>query len=183
MTEIIVLFGMQGAGKSQAAESLRINRGFNRVSLADPIYEMIATMLGKPVAEVRTLPKNNPMPELGGTTLRVALQTLGTEWGRNTIHKRIWVDAAVRRLTELRNAGLSAVIDDCRFLNEFNALRSLGAKFVKLERLSSPPQIQHESEREWWKFKEHVIVQNNADSAEAWLATASDRIMAALALA
>lgn len=180
MSKIIALFGMQGAGKSQAAESLRLHRGFHRVSFADPLYEMLSIVLGKSVAETRSLCKNSPLPELGNSTVRIALQTLGTEWGRNLIHKRLWVEIGLRRLKALQEAGLDAVIDDCRFLNEYNALRNINAKFVKIERKDAPAQTSHDSEREWWQFQSNIIVQNDADDAADWLASASDRVLTAL---
>lgn len=85
---------------------------------------------------------------------RIALQTLGTEWGRAHIYPNVWVDYTMnvtRQLLSydpysvyLRTQGLhevdkdpniqGVVISDIRFENELNAIPAAGGYLIKLVR-------------------------------------------------
>lgn len=90
-------------------------------------------------------------------TPRYALQQLGTEWGRNC-YDNVWIDYALRLakkaeeyaatetpyeyspLLGLRTLGIVAylpgrvVIPDCRFRNEFEAVKEAGGKMLRVIR-------------------------------------------------
>lgn len=183
MPDIIALCGPQQVGKTTAAQSLVDRFNFTRVAFADPLYDMVAALLRLPIHKVRQLPKNEPMALLEGRTLRHTLQTLGTEWGRNSIGNGIWVNAAIRRAVSLTQHGHRVVIDDCRFLNEYEALRAAGAKMVLLQRDDLPEQINvaHGSEVEWPTFPHFdARLTNSQESAANWSATAGKTILKAL---
>ena len=120
--------------------------------------------------DARLLVKNHPQEMLCGRTLRHALQTLGTEWGRGMIGDTIWLEAMVRQIEERRDAGSAGVvIDDLRFLNEYRLLRDMGARIVHIGRpgcmiptLNDP----HASEADWLQFKPDVIVHNDRSVGE-----------------
>ena len=62
------------------------------------------------------------------------LQLLGTEWGRNVVDSSIWVKCLLADAQRYEDAGMEyLVIDDCRFQNEFQALRKKGAIQIRLE--------------------------------------------------
>jgi hypothetical protein len=86
-----------------------------------------------------------------GITPRLLLQTLGTDWGRNTISQDMWIDYAVRLADLLlwggfdyqRESGLVSrpgarapfvIIPDLRFLNEFEKVSNAGGICIKIER-------------------------------------------------
>jgi len=76
-------------------------------------------------------------------TPRLALQTLGTEWGR-TLFEDIWVDMTLR---EIQKSGSGRwVIPDVRFHNELNKLRTHGTHLVRL--LRGEQRFAHPSEAE-----------------------------------
>ena len=180
MSDIIALCGPQQVGKTTAAKSLSEHFKFVRVSFADPLYDMIATLLRIPVALVRELPKNEPLEVLEGRTLRYTLQMLGSEWGRSLIGSEIWVNTALRRVKTLVDHGTRVVIDDCRFLNEYTALRKAGAKMVLLQRAETPEQhnTSHASEIEWPNFPHFdARVMNPPDGAAHWGKTAAKTIL------
>lgn len=77
--------------------------------------------------------KETAVPELGRTP-RYLLQTLGTEWGRDTVKDSIWVDNLIARAQRSIANGRPVVVDDLRFPNEFDALRRCGACLVKIIR-------------------------------------------------
>ena len=61
-----------------------------------------------------------PAPGPAYLTPRYALQTLGTEWGRDC-YDTVWADLGVRRA--LATPALTVVITDCRFANEAESVR------------------------------------------------------------
>lgn len=65
-------------------------------------------------------------------TARLALQTLGTEWGR-TLYPNIWIDALAKHIQDT-GGRTSWVVSDVRFHNEVDELHRLGAKLVRIKR-------------------------------------------------
>jgi hypothetical protein len=77
-------------------------------------------------------------------TPRLALQTLGTEWGR-TLSKDVWVRLALREIEESDRT--LWVIPDVRFKNEMGAIREMeGGHVLRLTR--GEQQYAHASEAE-----------------------------------
>lgn len=130
-TNLIAFSGLAGVGKSTAANYLVANHGFTRLSFADPLRDMLKA-LGLSDADFTQEGKTRPHQLLQGKTPREALQSLGTEWGRNMIGDEIWRDAAIRRAHEIISRGGKVVFDDCRFNNEAEAILSIGGFVVGL---------------------------------------------------
>lgn len=128
---IVALCGGQGSGKSTLSKAIEEDGEFIKISFADIIYKMLSTFLEK---DARSLPKEEPMEELGGKTLRQALQTLGTEWGRQCLFDGIWVEKVRRQLRVLTEKGYNVILDDLRFPNEEQMLREEGAKIFRIDR-------------------------------------------------
>jgi hypothetical protein len=74
--------------------------------------------------------KELPTERLNGHTVRFALQTLGTEWGRNIMGADFWVKQWEATLDGLPGA----VADDVRFVNEAQAIMSRGGIVLRIER-------------------------------------------------
>lgn len=71
----------------------------------------------------------------GPMTARQVLQYWGTEIFRKAYHQ-VWADACIRKI---RKSGCSlAVITDCRFPNEVEAIQQAGGKVIKLTRVVFP---------------------------------------------
>jgi hypothetical protein len=131
MRPIIAFTGLARAGKSTAALRLVEAHGFHRVRFAGPLKDMMRA-LGLTEAEIEGAFKETPCALLCGKTPRLAMQTIGTEWGRDIIGADVWVNAwrrAVDRLAE----GCPVVIDDCRFPNEAEAIMAAGGVIVRVE--------------------------------------------------
>jgi len=91
---------------------------------------------------------HGPLPR--SVTPRIALQTLGTEWGRR-LYKDVWVDACfsrIRRSEQDRGVKDNWVITDCRFLNEVQGSRRNGGVVVRLTRNLRSSTDDHASEAE-----------------------------------
>ena len=64
-------------------------------------------------------------------TARQVLQTVGTEFFRSIQHN-VWADATIRRIQQ--DNPLVALIGDCRFPNEVEAVKKAGGTVIKLTR-------------------------------------------------
>lgn len=124
---LIALTGAAGSGKSTAASYLVEHHGYVRVRFAQPLKDMMAA-LGLDERHIEGDLKQTPMEELSGQTPRYAMQTLGTEWGRNCMGDDFWVN--LWRQDALRHERV--VVDDCRFPNEAEAIHALGGKIIKI---------------------------------------------------
>ncbi|WCD44202.1 putative deoxynucleotide monophosphate kinase [Xylophilus phage Lumi] len=129
---IVGLAGEAGAGKSYLADYLVENYGAVKSSFASPLKKMLKC-LGLTDAELWGDEKEIPNHKLLlGRTPRHAMQTLGTEWGRQRIHPDIWAQAWKNMLLE--DQPTFTVIEDVRFVNEVEAIRSLGGRVVGIRR-------------------------------------------------
>lgn len=134
--KLIGITGRKGTGKDTAAKAL-IDEGYARISFATPLKLMLTALfkyidlVPLTIAEmVDGNLKEMPVPSLEGKTARWALQTLGTEWGRECIGKNLWTHIAMEKAKQYEKV----VITDVRFPNEATAIREAGGKVVKIER-------------------------------------------------
>ena len=138
MSRIIIgLAGPAGAGKTEVAKHLVDQYGFKRHGFAEPLKRMLAA-LGVPHECLCGSRKNEPLDILGGKTARWAMQTLGTEWGRDLIGPQLWVRAW---LNDIGSTSLllgynhtHVIDDDVRFGNEIDVIRKLGGFIVHVSR-------------------------------------------------
>lgn len=95
--------------------------------------------------------KNAPL--IGDVTYRSALQTLGTDWGRNTVDEHIWCRAWRMMARELMDGGVGVIIvDDIRFQNEIDYIRehvdwSISVLLLREVPVEKRLDYSHESER------------------------------------
>lgn len=134
---IIGLHGPAGSGKSEAANHLQYAHGFEIVKFAYPLKEMLTAFyraMGLDYTDIlRRIEgdlKEVADPYLGGRTPRHAMQTLGTEWGRDSMRRDFWIEAW--RIRVLKSQA-SVVVDDVRFDNEALAIHALGGMIIQLE--------------------------------------------------
>ena len=142
---LIGLTGKAGSGKSFAATHLMQQRGFTRVKFADPLKDMLRA-LGLCDDEIEGHLKETPCKLLQGKTPRLAMQTLGTEWGRNMIGQELWSSVFSERVMALQACGYDVVCDDVRFPNEAKLICDLGGTIVRIHAPCSGPTHTHASE-------------------------------------
>lgn len=143
---LIALAGPAGAGKTTAAEHLRQQHDFHRMAFADPLKDMAAACIGTSRWDFEQrflhdrLSREVPINGLG-VSPRQIMQTLGTEWGRQTLDPDIWIKHARMRLAELAETReaqghplTGIVFDDLRFDNEAAMIRAQGGTVVHLYR-------------------------------------------------
>jgi dephospho-CoA kinase len=134
----IAVVGKMGAGKTTAADILVRKYGYNRASFAGILKEVAHLIWGD-----------------GAERDRRKLQELGV--AVRDIQEDSWVNALLRRIQDWRGP---VVIDDCRFPNEYWALKHMGFKFIRIRadeairedrlmrngKLQSRAQLEHISE-------------------------------------
>lgn len=134
MTRRILGFcGLIGAGKTVAAQHLVTAHGFARVRFAGPLKDMCRA-LGLSEREVDGDLKEQPSALLGGKTPRWAMQSLGTEWGRNLIAEDLWIRAWRAACDRVPKSAKGIVADDVRFENEADAIRALAGRVIRIHR-------------------------------------------------
>ena len=145
MKRLIAFAGQMGSGKSYAADYLCREFGYTRVKFASPLKDMLRT-LGLTEAHIEGELKSKPCELLCGKTPRWAMQTLGTEWGRDLIGNGLWGNIWQQRVEALLRQNLPVVVDDCRFKDEAERVRRMGGTVVLLLDLSQKPDETHSSE-------------------------------------
>lgn len=137
--KIIGLAGAAGTGKTTLAHrfatAIQDEATVLVQSFAAPIRSMMFELiprLGRP----HTLGKDEEL--YNGVTLRRALQTLGTEWARETLGPDVWVACMETYAKKAHDAfapdPVIVVIDDVRFPNEVKWVQDAGGVVVALTR-------------------------------------------------
>lgn len=164
-TFIVGLTGLAGSGKDTAAhhlaEALQA-RGKRciRMAFADPIRQALMA-IGVPSSFIydRDL-KEADVPGFGASYRKLA-QTLGTEWGRETIGQDIWVKVLETRLMGLQRKPDVLVITDVRMQNEADWITAHGGMLVQVQRNGINSVRPHQSERGLAKVDS--VLQNDGD--------------------
>lgn len=152
---LIALVGPKRSGKSEIAKILEWS-GFACIKFSQPLKDMLLALPGITLDHIEGHLKDVPCDVLMGQTPRHAMQTLGTEWGRDKIDTDIWLNLWKERIKGLH----LVVVDDCRFLNEAFLVKSLGGEIwsVKREHCSYEG---HSSETQMSKIESSMTFSNN----------------------
>lgn len=149
MKHIIAIAGNgPRAGKSTVAKMMRNtveilttdDREAQRPVVIAPIAETLKSMLREitgydDYGAVVDGEKTARPDSLCGKSVREALQTLGTEWGRKCIGSDIWINNWIKNHWEgAFYENPLYIIDDLRFLNELKKLKELGAYIIYVAR-------------------------------------------------
>lgn len=126
---LIGLTGHKGAGKSAFAAMLAGRVTVDRIHIATPLKNMLR-VLGVTDAQLDGDEKETPCDLLNGATPRHAMQTLGTEWGRDLIDLNLWVDQWARAAEQ--SAAPVVINESVRFHNELDAIKSRGGLIVRI---------------------------------------------------
>lgn len=141
---VIGIAGKARSGKDTLAQILlQLGVARYRYSFAGPIRAMLKAGLGIDMDDPDWANRKERSVAHLGVTPRRLMQTLGTEWGRETIHRDIWVKEAQLHFME---NGAGMVVTDVRFENEAEWIRLIGGLVVHIERSSAPPVEAHASE-------------------------------------
>ena len=134
--DLIGFTGRKSSGKDAAANPL-VTCGFVRVKFADGLKTMLRSLyqyagLSKETIDefIEGSSKEAKIDILDWNTSRWAMQSLGTEWGRNCISQNLWTKITRAHLEKYDRA----VITDVRFPNEAEMIKKLGGVLVRIRR-------------------------------------------------
>ncbi len=137
-TSIIGLSGPAGVGKSHVARQIAKIAGGDHVSFASSIK------LGLFVMGLGCNEEDKRAEVYNGHSGRDLMRSLGTEWGRKVIGEDVWIDVLFQSLE--RSESHLTIIDDVRFANEAQAIKSEGGIVVELIRDGIEYNYEHETE-------------------------------------
>lgn len=211
-----LIWGISGqarSGKDMIAERLVSAHGFVRVGWADPMKRFVQEIFAFSDEQVwegskkeepdprypRRVRREGTDPELAVEvpeylTPRYALQTIGTEWGRDC-YPAVWIEYGLTMARRILSSAclytakqgiqpdvmpwpspLGVVFSDCRFRNELEAIRAAGGLLVRVKRPGKDGAVGvagHASEREQQgipdDFFDHVI-ENDGTIADLYRA-------------
>lgn len=132
----IGISGPLGAGKSMAAKllsySVSVDYGPTAIHpFAAPLKRMIGALgVDDKYLYGTQAEKELPLDVFGGLSARYAMQTLGTEWGREHFGPFFWCAAWRATLPK----GVCAIADDVRFPSEADTIFALGGCVIRLVR-------------------------------------------------
>lgn len=150
MTNIIAFAGRKQSGKTTCAEfisNLSSQYGDSKIyNFADPLKTLCIDILGLEYRQCYGSDKEknelvNCYWEDHQLTAREVLQIVGTDMFRK-MQKHVWSNATIRKI--LRDQPDMAIIADCRFPNEVEAIKRVGGIVIKLTR--NPHNSHHSSE-------------------------------------
>jgi hypothetical protein len=138
------------SGKSTVASFLT-EHGFHTVPFAGPLKRMLRTFLlqlgygPEGIDHYLTTGKEDILPGIACSP-RHLMRTLGTEWGRSCVHPSVWLLCWQSTATRYLQSGTPIVVDDVRFPNEADLIRSLGGQLWRIDRPSAERNTEHASE-------------------------------------
>lgn len=126
---VIAVMGPAGSGKSTVANYLVEKYGAQRYSFAGPLKEMVKRALDFTDEQVYgTQEQKEAIDPRYGHSARWFLQRIGTEGCRKTFGENFWTKQCLDGIYR-QNPAL-AIIEDCRFVNESNAVLEWAQGFV-----------------------------------------------------
>tara|TARA_B100000212_G_scaffold340513_2_gene321288 strand:- start:355 stop:930 length:576 start_codon:yes stop_codon:yes gene_type:complete len=157
--DLIGLAGNKGVGKTTLAHDIGAlwsepSKGYEVLSLAKPIKKMLEVIIPKIFIYEEKEKEIPGFPD--GVTARSLMQSLGTEWGRNT-YPDIWLNFVEIEIFNIRQTWTQQhcytefptqiIVDDIRFPNEARMIKRLGGEVWKLTRKGVNSLDNHSSEQ------------------------------------
>lgn len=135
LPRLVGITGKARSGKDTAANFLCTRHGYTKYSLAAPIKRGIEAMFNLTSAIWNDPAKETPLDVACMASPRQLAQTLGTEWGRDTISENIWINLMERHWNYMNEfAEYSMVVPDIRFDNEADWITNNGGVVVRIDR-------------------------------------------------
>lgn len=140
---VVLVCGHAGAGKDTVADVFVRLAEFELRKFADPLYDMLAAGWGVSRDLLDMWKRQNALLPATGVTVRHALQTLGTEWGRQMIHETLWPNICAARIDAMQKAygnmyQQRVIVSDLRFMNELTVMRERFGARVRVIGIDRP---------------------------------------------
>lgn len=157
--------GKARSGKDTAALFVIETFNLEKYSFAQPIKEACKVMFGWNEEHVNGSLKE-AIDDHYGVSPRQAMQTLGTEWGRNTIHNEMWIKRAEMAF---KQSSMGIVIPDVRFENEAEFIRDNGGVLIHVTRPNVIQVNAHSSEAGVRVTEDDFVIVNDSTISQLHL--------------
>jgi dephospho-CoA kinase len=180
---IYAFIGLKGSGKTTACNYLKTKlEGVHHVNFKDNLVRELKETMHPVLMELGII-YGMTIDELFAhkpPAMRALMQSFGTEV-RRAQNKNYWVDQWVRdvsQVAELHEGQIvnTIVTDDCRFISEYEAIKSLGGITIRLNRADLVNTDEHQSETEQASLQADYTIECEKDNLEK-LYTALDDIL------
>lgn len=163
--KLIGITGKARSGKDTAASYLAHKLGLIQYSFATPMKTAIKAMLGLSDEHMDGDLKDAKIPWLGVSPRRI-MQTLGTEWGRETIREDLWVVLAHRQWDQINSPAedtfhTGMIVPDVRFEDEADFIRRNGGLMIHIKRDAAARVEHHKSEAGVRVCAGDLVIANN----------------------
>ncbi len=155
---IIGLSGKAQSGKTTAGDYLVEKYGFIKINFKDDLVDEMKIVLNDTLSEIvkamdainwngvnpwsiDKLFKDKP------PLMRALMQNYGTDVRRKD-DENYWIGKWSTKVFDAQHKDLNVVVDDCRFLNEADAIRLMTGKLIRVERTDITDTGNHQSETE-----------------------------------
>lgn len=165
---LIGLTGRARSGKTTAAEHLVGTYLMEHYAFADPLRDGLMAIFNLDPSDFEGDRKEQPLAWLDRSP-RQLMQSMGTEWARNTVHPDVWVKLAEQNLdymTKALGAVLGFVVSDVRFENEADLIRRRGGTIIHISRAAAQAVNPHISEAGVAGNKADLLMFNNGTVEE-----------------
>ena len=145
---LIGLTGRARSGKTTAAQHLARTYLLEQYAFADPLRDGLMAIFNLDPTDFEGDRKEQPLGWLDCSP-RQLMQSMGTEWARNTVHPDVWVKLAEQNLeymTKALGAVLGFVVSDVRFESEADLIRRRGGTVIHILRPNAQAVNPHISE-------------------------------------
>lgn len=170
MGYLIGLSGVARSGKDTLADHL-VAGGYTKLAFAEPMREALFRL--NPTIEVGSfkLAKLATAVNVWGweelksisPDIRVLMQRMGTEVGREMFGEDFWVEQTMKRVHEVEG---NCVVSDVRYLNEAQAIRDDGGFIIRIERHGVEAANGHASEQGMEDFEYDLVLRNDGSLQE-----------------
>lgn len=163
---LVGVAGKAGAGKDTVSQFLCDLFRFQSFAFAEPLKKALQAMLDLGDEHVNGELKECELPLLGVSPRRL-MQTLGTEWGRDTVRQDFWLKVMERRYVEHRRLcwrlqmNCLVAVSDVRFNNEADWVRSQGGLVLHVDRDDVRAVSPHVSEAGVSFHRDDIRISNN----------------------
>ena len=166
---LIAFTGYKGSGKTTASKYLITVQDYEKLSFASPLKNICKEVFGFTEEQLYGSEKETVDP-FWNIEPRKVLQIVGTELFRKELGRHIpnigediWTKCLQKKI--MNNPNAHFVIDDLRFPNEAELIRSLGGKIIRIHRPGTVCDG-HDSEKYVDHIQSDLDIMNNGTETE-----------------
>jgi dephospho-CoA kinase len=166
---ILGICGEMGHGKDTIGDYLVKEKGFTKISFAEPLKQACKHVFGLNDDQLYNEKQKTIVDPFWNMTPRKIMQLVGTDLFRNGFSDDIWIKSMIKRINNLLNEGITKiVITDVRFSNENDYVQKILGQTIKVVRPNKISGDKHVSETEISSIICNYTVYNDGSKDELY---------------